>query len=183
MADFCSLCGYGDLDIDKSYNKLVKPMIESGHLEKMTGEENLQLNFAGVCEHCGIMSLQIHKNRQVFVVLCNSPNVGIEYIGIINQNLDLIIDKDSDVYKRIYLPQYERFLEEIEAMEREYSEFKENNKLVIKLMREGTVERDKLKLIEAHKIVGKDDFFCWVDKDLEKEYHDLTDITIDILNN
>lgn len=49
MADFCSLCGYIDIDIIEIYETRIRPKIQE-HLKNGTGWE-----VSGICESCGII--------------------------------------------------------------------------------------------------------------------------------
>ena len=90
MADFCSLCYYGDIN----YQTLIDNNIEQ--IKKFLEEEDFGFISDGVCEGCTAHNIKLNKDLTIEVF-------GDQYIGNLNPDTYQIeIDEESDVFKRIY---------------------------------------------------------------------------------
>jgi hypothetical protein len=65
MADFCSLCDYGDLNIEEIYNKHIKPDLLND-MKDLKDDEFINVGVGGVCEHCGITSIGINNKYEAW---------------------------------------------------------------------------------------------------------------------
>jgi|10_taG_2_1085330.scaffolds.fasta_scaffold229006_2 hypothetical protein len=95
MADFCSLCGYGDMDIDAVLKELY---VDRKEIVKMDNGSIYQKGL-GICEHCGIVSIGIDRHFNVRGYYFEGENKG-EHLGTIYQG-DFKIDKESNKWKSV----------------------------------------------------------------------------------
>jgi hypothetical protein len=94
MADFCSLCGYTDIDITALYNELLKPTIAED-IVKLDDGRFLVINL-GVCEHCAIVSFGVNNKYEVWGGYYEKEN---HQIGNVNKDtLELEIFEDDPWY-------------------------------------------------------------------------------------
>jgi len=118
MADFCSLCGYSDINIEKLFSDIMKPAINEGQLKGLVDDKTLSLGF-WVCEGCGIHGIQVNKQGEVFGNYCK----GTELIGHLNEDNDLLIDDNTKIYKEVYVGKKKLVELEIAAMLKEQEEW------------------------------------------------------------
>lgn len=103
MADFCSLCYYGDID----YNKLIKDNLEK--INSIIEENGSCFVSDGICEGCGKAGIRIDKDNKVYVE-------GKDYVGNIDQETyEVIIDESSDIFKNLYKDKKLRHIEELKS--------------------------------------------------------------------
>jgi hypothetical protein len=119
MADFCSLCGYADIDIVDIYNRIIRPDLKEKMKELVTDDLLIGVNVSGVCEHCGIVSFGINNKYDVLGYYFGET--GLHKFGHVDEEtLDLIIDKDDPKYNDIREQaeyEYECILRDIKILE------------------------------------------------------------------
>ena len=112
MADFCSLCYYGDID----YDKLIANNLDviKDHLKK-NGWCTVS---DGVCEGCGEHFIKIKEDLTV--------EVGTKgYIGKLNPvTYKIEIDESSKVFQEVYKEKKERHEQTVKVLEREFQAVK-----------------------------------------------------------
>jgi predicted NAD-dependent protein-ADP-ribosyltransferase YbiA (DUF1768 family) len=98
MADFCTLCGYDDIDIDKLYNELIKPTLTEDIKTLPTDDYYISVNVGGICEHCGITNFNINNKYEVWGVYFKEPN---HQFGKVNpETSELVIFEDDPKYNK-----------------------------------------------------------------------------------
>lgn len=112
MADFCSLCGYLDID----YDKLIRNNLELIH--GLIREQSFCAINGGICESCCSTGIVVNKDYTVEVD-------GNYYIGKINKDtFKFEIDENSEQYRRVYKEKRERLQSELKTMKREIEAIK-----------------------------------------------------------
>ncbi len=107
MADFCSLCYYGDIN----YQTLIDNNIEQ--IKKLLDEEGFCFISDGICEGCTAHNIKLNKDLTIEVF-------GDQYIGNLNPDTHQIeIDEESDTFKRIYKKKKENSELELKTLNRE----------------------------------------------------------------
>lgn len=96
MADFCSLCGYSDLNISELYDKNIKATILED-IKCLKDDELISMSLPGICcEHCGIVSFGINNKLEAWGFYYNEPN---HKFGCVNrETAELIIFDDDHKY-------------------------------------------------------------------------------------
>ena len=98
MAKFCTLCGYEDINIKQVYDTYFKTIPTLKQTIETLGVNYYSSNLGGTCEHCGISSIGINSNFEVFAGFGNvKPQLKI---GEINKETLEITIFDN-------LPEYE----------------------------------------------------------------------------
>jgi hypothetical protein len=107
MADFCSLCGYGDID----YDRIIIANIDK--INEFIRKDGFCKVIGGVCEGCCCTSIVINKDYTVEVD-------GLYYIGKINKDtFKFEIDENSEQYKKVYKRKKEMMEAELKTLKRE----------------------------------------------------------------
>lgn len=124
MADFCSLCGYGDIDIQDLYNRLIRPTLKDD-IKLLTSDQHIiRVNVSGVCEHCGLVSFGINnKYEAIGHYWSNEPH---QFGYVDPETFELIIDEDDPMYVDVRL----RMKKEIEIMEKYFKVYNENKEWI-----------------------------------------------------
>lgn len=95
MADFCSLCGYSDMDIDKAYNDLIKPTLMEDIKKLKKKKQFISVDLRGICEHCGIHKFGINNRFEVWGGYLGE----VHQFGNVNpETLELVIFEDDPKY-------------------------------------------------------------------------------------
>lgn len=97
MAEFCSLCGYNELDITQLYNTHIRPTILED-VKRMSEAEFITIGVGGICEHCGIVSFGINNKFEAWGGYHEEPNHNFGYVD--KETLDLIILEDDHKYNQ-----------------------------------------------------------------------------------
>ena len=97
MAEFCSLCGYNELDITQTYNKHLKPIILE-NFKTMSDDSFLSIGLGGICEHCGIVRFGINKKFEAWGSYYEEPDHKFGYVD--KETLELIILEDDPKYNK-----------------------------------------------------------------------------------
>ena len=114
MADFCSLCGYDDINITDLYNSIIKPDVEK-EISEMSEGEFISVSVGGVCEHCGIVAFGVNNKLEVWSRLYGEDE--LHHFANINPNsFDIEIIDDSPKYRDTQIEK-ENFLREIQVLE------------------------------------------------------------------
>jgi len=118
MADFCSLCGYSDIDIESLYEKWFKK--DTSCFKEILKQEDgtpLILNGIGVCEHCGLVSFGVNNKLEV---IANYYKDDVLKIGHVNpETFELTLYEDLERYAE----QRNRMKKELELMNKEFDRF------------------------------------------------------------
>lgn len=133
MSDFCSLCGYGDLNITKLYNTKIKPTILED-VKTMSDSEFIRISVGGVCEHCGIVSFGINNKFEVWGGYYEEPNHKFGYVD--KETLELIIIEDDPKYdkQRKHMNEEEYYIKFENALHNLYC--LKHNKIILELTSE-----------------------------------------------
>ena len=93
MADFCTLCGRRDIDVNQIYDEQVKPTIIKEDIEKMD-DESFYGCMVGICEHCGLVRIGVNNRFELLGGFYGDGSTWvIKKIGYINEdNFELTID-------------------------------------------------------------------------------------------
>lgn len=82
MADFCSLCGYGDINIDEIYEEYIRPALTEENIAKLTDGVGMNMGI-GICESCGLMAIGVIKD---LIVMGHYYNEKSKVIGWIDKD-------------------------------------------------------------------------------------------------
>lgn len=96
MADFCSLCDYGDLNIEEIYSKHIKPDLLV-NIKDLKDNEFINVGVGGICEHCGIVSIGINNKYEAWGGYYGEGNHQFGYID--KETLELHRFEDDTKYK------------------------------------------------------------------------------------
>jgi len=98
MANFCTLCGYNDINIKQVYDTYFKPIPQLKETIKTLGANYYSSNLGGTCEHCGISSIGINSKFEVFAGFNNvKPQLKIGEIN--EETLEITIFDNLPEYK------------------------------------------------------------------------------------
>ena len=118
MADFCSLCGYGDIDIEQLYEDHIRHTTTPETIESMEDGWFVSVNVGGVCESCGLVSIGVNNT---FTVWGGYYGSDARIIGHINkETMELVIDVSEDPF---YIEQQRWMDEDMKAMLKEQLEW------------------------------------------------------------
>ena len=121
MADFCSLCGYDDINIEEIYNKYFKPTVTREQIESLEDDHYIQGSVGGICESCGISGFGSDKNFDVWGFYWSEKEPSKRIIGHINkETMDLTIDVSEDPF---YIKQEKWMYEDTRALLKEMVEW------------------------------------------------------------
>lgn len=106
MAEFCSLCGYGDINIEELYDKHIRSRLLRGI--NMLDKDHFVSVGVGVCERCGLVSFGVDNQYDVYGVYCGKGDQGErDKIGKVDkETLELEIFEDNPRYVQMKLEQY-----------------------------------------------------------------------------
>ena len=94
MADFCSLCGYSDINIEELYDKHIKPSFAEDIKILKDGEYSSV--GVGVCEHCGMVRFGINNKYEAWAGYYEAE---AHNFGVVNkETLELEIFEDDPKY-------------------------------------------------------------------------------------
>ena len=96
MADFCSLCDYGDLNIEKIYNTHIKPDLLVD-MKDLKDDEFITVGVGGICEHCGIGSIGINNKYEAWGGYYGEADHKFGYVD--KETLELHRFEDDPKYK------------------------------------------------------------------------------------
>lgn len=116
MADFCTLCGYADLDLKFLYDEFIKPSV--GGCPDLQDKHFLYVNVGGICEHCGLVGFGVNNKFEVFgaYAALNEGEEREHKIGWIDkETFEFIIDENDPKY----LEQRAAMKFEVECLEKE----------------------------------------------------------------
>ena len=116
MSDFCNLCGYDDINIEKFYNEFFKPTVTREQIESLDDDRCIRGDI-GICESCGLVAFGSDKNFDVWGFYVGKSQ---KIIGHINkETMELIIDVSEDPF---YIKKHEAMDLEITLMLKEWVE-------------------------------------------------------------
>lgn len=90
MADFCSLCGYKDIDINDLYERHIKSTLLEDIEELDSDGKFISVNVGGICEHCGIVAFGVNNKLEVWGGYYEGNS---RQLGYIDETLNLIISE------------------------------------------------------------------------------------------
>jgi hypothetical protein len=114
MADFCSLCEYGDINITELYNTHIKSTLVED-IKTMEDDKFMVVYVGGVCEHCGIVSIGVNNKFEAWGGYYKQEPHKFGHVD--KETLELIINKDDPKYNE----QRERAKRELAFIKFEYS--------------------------------------------------------------
>lgn len=95
MSDFCSLCGYGDINIIEIYDKYIRPNILVD-IAQMSDDEFSTVGVGGICEHCGIISIGINNKYEAHGYYGEKLTHNFGHLN--KETMELIILQDDPKY-------------------------------------------------------------------------------------
>jgi hypothetical protein len=109
MADFCSFCYYGDIN----YNNIIKENIET--INNILNEGGTPHIRGGVCEGCCCTSIKINKDKTIDIIDGLEKTI-LGYIGNLNENNEIVVDEDSELFIKDYKIKKERYILDMKSL-------------------------------------------------------------------
>jgi hypothetical protein len=107
MAEFCSFCGYNEID----YHTKIKENLDI--INEEIRKHGFCKMYGGICEGCCSTGIVINKDLTIEID-------GQHYVGRLNPHtFNVEVDEESDIYKRIYKGKKEMMDKELQTLKRE----------------------------------------------------------------
>ena len=90
MADFCTLCGYADINVEKIYEQHIRPVFSLEMAESLSDSEMFSCGVGGVCEHCGLLHVGVDNNFNLRGIFFDKPSQIIGRIDRETFNLTML---------------------------------------------------------------------------------------------